>query len=114
LETYNLGPVTQIPPGEGRSFLVGDIGVAVFRTRDGKFYATQARCPHRGGPLADGLTDGTTVVCPLHDRMFSLASGEGIGNECSIAIYPVAVSNDLIFLEHSGVAAAGTAQAGGA
>ncbi len=102
---YNLGPVTQIPPGEGRSFLVGDIDVAVFRTREGKFYATQARCPHRGGPLADGLTDGATVVCPLHDRIFSLASGEGIGNECSITIYPVIVSNDLIVLEQVSVAA---------
>jgi nitrite reductase (NADH) small subunit len=97
--------VTQIPPGEGRSFLVGDIDVAVFRTREGKFYATQARCPHRGGPLADGLTDGATVVCPLHDRIFSLASGEGIGNECSITIYPVIVSNDLIVLEQVSVAA---------
>ncbi len=102
---YNLGPVTQIPPGEGRSFLVGDIDVAVFRTREGKLYATQARCPHRGGPLADGLTDGATVVCPLHDRIFSLASGEGIGNECSITIYPVIVSNDLIVLEQVSVAA---------
>jgi nitrite reductase (NADH) small subunit len=97
--------VTQIPPGEGRSFLVGDIDVAVFRTREGKLYATQARCPHRGGPLADGLTDGATVVCPLHDRIFSLASGEGIGNECSITIYPVIVSNDLIVLEQVSVAA---------
>jgi nitrite reductase (NADH) small subunit len=105
LAHYNLGPVTQIPPGEGRSFLVGETDVAVFRTRDGDIYATQARCPHRGGPLADGLTDGATVVCPLHDRIFSLASGEGIGNECSIRIYPVAVSNDLIFLEHFGLAA---------
>jgi nitrite reductase/ring-hydroxylating ferredoxin subunit len=70
-----LGPVDRIPLGEGRAFLVGDEPVAVFRPRSGGLYALRAICPHRGGPLADGLTDGAVVMCPLHNHQFSLADG---------------------------------------
>ncbi|WP_345413072.1 Rieske (2Fe-2S) protein [Actinomycetospora chlora] len=70
-----LGPVDQVPLGEGRAFLVGDEPVAVFRPRGGGLYALRAICPHRGGPLADGLTDDEVVMCPLHNHQFSLADG---------------------------------------
>jgi nitrite reductase (NADH) small subunit len=82
-----IGPLSQIPPGEGRNFLVADRRLAVFRTREGGVFATQAACPHRGGPLADGLVDAQSVVCPLHERIFSLATGQGIGNECVIEVF---------------------------
>jgi nitrite reductase (NADH) small subunit len=70
-----LGPVDRIPVGEGRAFLVGDEPVAVFRTRSGRLHALRAICPHRGGPLADGLVDGEVVMCPLHNHQFSLTDG---------------------------------------
>ncbi len=70
-----LGPVDEIPLGEGRAYSVGDEQVAVFRLRDGTLRATQARCPHAGGPLADGQLDPATIVCPLHLRAFSFADG---------------------------------------
>ena len=70
-----LGPVDQIPIGEGRAFLVGDEPVAVFRPRSGGLHALRAICPHRGGPLADGLIDGEVVMCPLHNHQFSLTDG---------------------------------------
>jgi nitrite reductase (NADH) small subunit len=91
--------VGQIPPGEGRSFVVAGVEIAVFHTREGHVFATQAHCPHKGGPLADGLTDGATVVCPLHDRVFSLTSGAGIGNDCSVAVYAARVSEGLVYVE---------------
>ncbi len=62
---YRLGPVDQIPLGEGRAFAVGDEQMAVFRLREGRLRALAAVSPHRGGPLADGLVDGQQVVCPL-------------------------------------------------
>ena len=74
--SVRLGPVDQIPLGEGRAFLVGDEPVAVFRPRSGELYALRAVCPHRGGPLADGLVDAELVMCPLHDHRFRLSSGE--------------------------------------
>jgi nitrite reductase [NAD(P)H] small subunit len=92
MKEYVIGPLAQIPPGEGRNFMVGDRLVAVFHVREGEVHATQAACPHNGGPLADGLTDRGAVICPLHDHAFSFATGEGIGNGCSIAVYPVRVA----------------------
>ena len=86
---HKLGPVTQIPEGEGRTFTVHDLQVAVFRTRAGALYATQAQCPHRKGPLADGLLGLHTLVCPLHDWTFDLTTGEPRLGECGIAVYPV-------------------------
>ncbi|MDQ2706951.1 MAG: Rieske (2Fe-2S) protein [Actinomycetota bacterium] len=72
---HRLGAVDQIPLGEGRAFAVGAQQVAVFRLRDGTLRATQAHCPHAGGPLADGQLDPSTIVCPLHMRAFSFADG---------------------------------------
>ena len=60
-----LGPLSAIPPGEGRNFVSLGEKIAVFRTRGGEVFAVQAECPHRGGPLADGLLGGTTLICPL-------------------------------------------------
>jgi nitrite reductase (NADH) small subunit len=86
---YLVGPLALIPPGEGRTFQVGSRRVAIFRTRHGAIYATQAECPHRSGPLADGLLGGTHVICPLHSWKFDLATGQPIMGTCSIATYPV-------------------------
>ena len=91
----NLGPISLIPLGEGRLFQVGLHTVAVFRARDGRLYATQALCPHRGGPLADGLTGDGKVICPLHAYKFDLLTGEPVGNQCAaLKTYPVFVSAD--------------------
>ena len=71
----------QIPLGEGRTFLVGGKPIAIFRTHDDSIYATQPRCPHLNGPLADGLLGGATLMCPLHDRTFDLKTGCGLSHE---------------------------------
>lgn len=70
-----LGPVDQIPLGEGRAFGVAGDQVAVFRLRDGSLRALSAVCSHRGGPLADGTIDQQVVVCPLHQHAFDLETG---------------------------------------
>lgn len=72
--------ISDIPVGEGRALAVGDRQVAVFRLRDGTLRALDAVCPHRGGPLADGLLDGRVVVCPLHGFTYDLASGAETSN----------------------------------
>ncbi len=73
--SHNLGPVDQIPLGEGRAFGVDGEQVAVFRLRDGSLRALSAVCPHRGGPIADGTIDREVVLCPLHQHAFSLETG---------------------------------------
>ena len=89
---HNLGPVEQIPPGEGREFLVAGERIAVFRLRSGVVRATQADCPHRQGPLVDGLIGGETVICPFHAWKFDLSTGLPILGDCALAVYPVRLS----------------------
>src|SRR3954469_23316608 len=87
-----LGPITAIPEGEGRSYQVGPEQIAVFRARDGGVFATQAECPHRRGPLADGLLGGGTLICPLHSLKFDLKTGKALNGDCSLQTYPLEVS----------------------
>jgi nitrite reductase (NADH) small subunit len=92
----NLGCISRIPPGEGREFDVDGRQVAVFRTRNGEVFATQAACPHRQGPLADGLIGGSIVACPFHAWKFDLATGEVMQGKCSITCHRVRVDGDGI------------------
>jgi len=91
---YNLGSFERIPPGEGRVFRVRDIDVAIFRTRADQLFATQAACPHRGGPLADGLIGAGKVICPLHSYVFELATGHAVESSCEhLRTYPVSLND---------------------
>ncbi len=63
-----------IPIREGRAVKIGGHDIAVFNLGD-RFLAIHNRCPHNGGPLADGIVSGTTVVCPLHAWKVDLDSG---------------------------------------
>ena len=87
-----LGPLSDIPPGEGRVYRVGGQNIAVFHARSGQVYAVQAECPHRGGPLADGLIGGTTLICPLHSWKFDLATGQALFGDCGLTTFPVRVA----------------------
>lgn len=73
----NLGNVNDIPLGQGLCYTVKGEEIAVFRSRDGKICAIENRCPHRQGPLVDGIVGNGKVVCPLHGHKFDLASGQG-------------------------------------
>jgi nitrite reductase (NADH) small subunit len=94
IKHVRLGTISSIPRGEGRTFEVGPVRVAVFHGRDGRVFATQAECPHRSGPLADGLLGGTTLVCPLHEWTFDLVSGMALQGACGIRIYPIHTEGD--------------------
>jgi nitrite reductase (NADH) small subunit len=90
-----IGRVNQIPKGEGRTFEVNGLHIAVYHTDSGEVFATQPNCPHRGGPLADGLVGGTTVICPLHDRSFDLRTGKNLSRDCAdVRTYPVILRDD--------------------
>ena len=75
----DLGPVEQIPLRGARSLPVeGGDELAVFRTGDDRVYALVNRCPHKGGPLSQGIVQGDKVACPLHDWKISLVTGEAV------------------------------------
>ncbi|MHA0287840.1 nitrite reductase small subunit NirD [Mycobacterium sp. C3-094] len=95
--TVEVGRLDEIPVGEGRTFAVDGRQVAVFRLRDDSLRALDAVCPHRGGPLADGLTDDCVVVCPLHGYAYDLSTGaETSGTDLAVRSYPVQVSDGAI------------------
>lgn len=97
---YKIGKVDDIPPGEGRNVDLPGRRIAVFRSREGEVYATQAECPHRRGPLADGLVGGGSVVCPLHEWRFDLATGASLNGTCPIEVYRATVdSGGIISVE---------------
>jgi nitrite reductase (NADH) small subunit len=94
-----LGPVGKIPFGQGLCFKVEDREVAVFRTRSGQLSAIQNRCPHRQGPLCDGVIDETQVICPYHGHKFNLKTGEGSEEAERVTVYQVREENGELILE---------------
>lgn len=95
-EEIDLGPIDLIPLGEGRAYTLADKTIAVFRQRDGKLFATDNACPHRAGPLADGIIGAGKLICPLHMWKFDLQTGKCIGEDAELRTYPVHEINGRI------------------
>lgn len=98
----DIGPVDQIPLRGARVVKTRLGCVALFRTGEDEVFATSDRCPHKGGPLSEGIVHGRAVTCPLHNWVFSLESGEAQGaDEGAIDTYPVRVDQGNILLDVS-------------
>jgi nitrite reductase (NADH) small subunit len=87
-QLMRVGRVDDIPPLEGRSVGVSGRRIAVFHTVAG-WRALDARCPHEGGPLADGIVADRCVTCPLHGWRFDLDTGEGVNADARVTRYDV-------------------------
>ena len=98
--TMNLGSISRIPAGQGRCYVVGAEEIAVFRQRDGRLFATQNRCPHRQGPLSEGVMGGGRVICPLHSHRFDLKNGTGSEPGECLTVYEVEELGGEILLSH--------------
>lgn len=96
--TINLGSIEKIALGHSRCYVVAGEEIAVFRQRDGQLFATQNRCPHKQGPLSEGVAGGGKVICPLHSHKFDLASGEGSEKGECVKVYAVREENGEILL----------------
>jgi len=90
-----------IPLREGRAVRVGNREIAIFHLTD-RFLAIENRCPHKSGPLADGIISGTTVVCPLHAWKMSLETGKGVGGPSAsscVETFRTRVESGIVLLE---------------
>ena len=90
-----------IPLRQGRSVKVGRHEVAIFNLGD-RFLAIDNRCPHKGGPLSEGIVSGNTVVCPLHAWKLSLDTGKGLSaaSEAScVRTFGTRVEDGIVSLE---------------
>ena len=73
--------------------------VSIFNV-DGKFYAVDDRCPHRGAPLSEGVITGTTVTCPWHGAKFDVTNGKLVsGAQWSLKTYPLKLDGDEIWVD---------------
>jgi nitrite reductase (NADH) small subunit len=75
----DIADLDEIPRLGARVIKTDTMDIAVFRTRDDQVFALRDACPHRGGPLSQGIVHGATVTCPLHNWKIDLASGEALG-----------------------------------
>jgi nitrite reductase (NADH) small subunit len=93
-----------LPPREGRVVQLGPREIAVFNLGD-RFFAADNRCPHKGGPLCDGIVAGHAVVCPLHAWKVNLETGEverpAAANGC-VQTYPTRVQDGVLHIDVGG------------
>ena len=92
-----------IPPREGRGIKVRDLDIAKINL-NGRYLPIENACPHKGGPLCEGIVSGATVVCPLHGQRFDLESGMPVlaSQPGCVATFPTRVEDGIVFvnLEH--------------
>ena len=85
LEWLDVGLVTDIPKRGSRVIATSAGPIAVFRTGDDRVFALKDKCPHRGGPLSQGIVHGEYVTCPLHGWNIALATGEAVAPDIGCA-----------------------------
>ena len=92
-------------PKRGSRILKTDAGcIALFRTADDTVHALNDSCPHKGGPLSQGIVHGHTVTCPLHSLVLDLETGGACGPDDGEAqIYPVKVTGGRVALDLRGL-----------
>ena len=85
----DIGAVTDVPLRGARRVPTRLGDVAIFRPGDGRIFALRDACPHKGGPLSQGIVHGHAVACPLHNWSIDLATGEAMGADRGSGCAPV-------------------------
>lgn len=94
-----IAVLDEVPRLGARVVKTDTVDIAVFRTASDEVFALKDECPHRKGPLSQGIVHGTTVTCPLHNWRIDLASGEAKApDEGCARRYPVKLENGRIYL----------------
>jgi nitrite reductase (NADH) small subunit len=104
-----IGTLNDIPVLGSRVVRTAAGNIAVFRTSDDEVFALDDRCPHKGGPLSQGIVHNKRVTCPLHNFVIELKSGMAVApDEGCTRAHPAKVENGVVWL---GVQAAATVPA---
>lgn len=103
MKWIDIGHIEDIPVCGARIVKtpVGCIGL--FRTDTAKVFAASNQCPHKGGPLSEGIVHGQKVTCPLHNWVFDLTTGKAAEEDARIETYPVRLQGDRILLDAEAV-----------
>lgn len=96
----DIGGLEDIPRRGARVLRTAQGCVAVFRTADDRVFALDDRCPHRGGPLSEGIVHGDAVTCPLHGMVIGLADGRARDAEGGgVGTYPARIEGGRILID---------------
>ncbi|MCG6970017.1 MAG: nitrite reductase small subunit NirD [Gammaproteobacteria bacterium] len=94
-----VGSIDDIPILGSRVITTHLGDIAVFRNAKDEIFALNDRCPHKGGPLSQGLVHGRSVTCPLHNWVLGLENGQALAPDegCTTA-YPVKLHDNMVFI----------------
>ena len=102
---FAIGSMKDIPRRGARCVQTPRGRIAVFRTADDQIFAIEDQCPHKGGPLSQGLVHGAAVTCPLHNWVISLETGKALGaDEGAVRTIPVNVEGERLFIALDAIA----------
>jgi nitrite reductase (NADH) small subunit len=106
----DIGAITDIPQRGARCINTPMGRIAVFRTADDQVFAIDDKCPHKGGPLSNGIVHGAQVTCPLHNWVFSLETGQAQGaDEGAVRTYQLRQFSGRILIDANSFRAANAA-----
>ncbi|KMP11153.1 nitrite reductase [Candidatus Nitromaritima sp. SCGC AAA799-A02] len=100
-----IGSVDEIPPLGARVVHADGEKIALFRTSNNEIFALRDRCPHKEGPLSQGIVHGKRVTCPLHNLVLELSDGKVVPPDEGCALtYPIKVEEGKVWIAFQGVA----------
>lgn len=94
-----ITPAEAVPEREARPVKINDLEIALAHVAGGRFLAVENRCPHKGGPLSEGIIGGTTVTCPLHTWRICLETGgvsKPTGQAACVRTFPTKLENGIV------------------
>lgn len=97
----DIGHIDDIPLRGARKIKTALGCVALFRTDTNEVFAASDTCPHKGGPLSEGIVHGQSITCPLHNWVFDLNTGQAKGEDAAIPTYQVRIEGDRILIDGS-------------
>lgn len=98
----DIGALDDIPRQGARVLKTAKGCIAVFRADDDHVFALDDRCPHKGGPLSEGIVHGHAVTCPLHNWVFDMNSGQAQGaDEGAVGTYAIRLDGGRILIDAS-------------
>ncbi|MGQ3031252.1 MAG: nitrite reductase small subunit NirD, partial [Ferrovibrionaceae bacterium] len=100
-----IGSIDDIPARGARCVVTPQGRIAVFRTAEDRFFAIDDHCPHKNGPLAQGIVHGNAVTCPLHGWVISLETGEAQGaDDGAVRTYALKVEDGRLYISSDAIA----------
>jgi nitrite reductase (NADH) small subunit len=92
--------INEVPQMGSRVLEIGELEIAIFKTRENKIFAINNVCPHKQGKLSEGIVHDENVTCPLHNWVIDFNSGEAQGSDTGCTnTYEIKIENEIVFIK---------------